>query len=351
MTIIQTRRLLKQATAGLLAAAFSLTASGQILNLPKSGLDLTDEDRKLTSGMYACINDRVQNGLPIREAVAQCNEQLSRLQEFIAANSAFGAGLIALGTKPSTTVPDVAGSCGGSADPTRSEDKAPKDGGAAEGEVIVTIGDIEVIERVNTSVDGKTVQTFEFNKPTVITGSSGGSKDGGTKQESGEGVCEAVADEARNVIAECNRTDWKNTVCQQIVALVNGCPDPTQIYVDPEQGYACGASADPETARVAYEGICRELARGGPDRDPCTPFDPNGAGMVFNGPPGDLCSDPKARTESDECFGVIEVRDPTGAKTWQEYVVWGQSVFGGPTFVFPTSGGGALPLACRLTRC
>lgn len=68
---------------------------------------------------------------------------------------------------------------------------------------------------------------------------------------------------------------------------MTGCPDPTYAYIDPEQGYACGATVDPAVV-----------------------------------------------VKAASCIAELEV-DSFGQTDIQSLIVFGMNVFGGPTVVLP----------------
>ena len=49
----------------------------------------------------------------------------------------------------------------------------------------------------------------------------------------GETPCEQALQAARELLRECQRTQWKDFRCQQLQAKMNNCPDPALILVDP----------------------------------------------------------------------------------------------------------------------
>src|SRR5205809_322994 len=62
------------------------------------------------------------------------------------------------------------------------------------------------------------------------------------------------------------RRQLKNTMAKK------SCPDPSLIYVDPEEGYSCGQEPNPEEVKAAWVAACEERQRGvGPEANPCVP--------------------------------------------------------------------------------
>ncbi len=152
-----------------------------------------------------------------------------------------------------------------------------------------------------------------------------------------ESPCDQALEAARTVLRECTRTDWKDPRCERLQARLNNCPDPTLIYVDPEQGYACGAKPDPEAVKNAWVKRCQEKVLYGPDTpNPCAPPTIDGSGHYGNGPIGDVCNDPHAylNPDSNDCAGTFTL---TGVSqpTVTEIAVWGMNRIGGPLIVFP----------------
>ncbi len=149
--------------------------------------------------------------------------------------------------------------------------------------------------------------------------------------------CEAVLQSAREFLAECHRTGWKSTQCQQLHAKVKGCPDPTQIYVDPDAGYACAAPVDPQLVIDAWTRQCEQRTTPGPDgTSPCTKPDVSTSGRIISADEDDICRNPLALTdpETDGCIKPIEV-DEFGQPGIGDLIVWGLGVFGGPIVVLP----------------
>jgi hypothetical protein len=149
--------------------------------------------------------------------------------------------------------------------------------------------------------------------------------------------CEEALQQAREFLYECNRTGWKSSECQQLEARMNRCPDPTQILVDPDQGYTCGLTADPLAVASAWKAKCEELKRGVDGTNPCEQpqIDPSFRKVIGNGG-FDPCTDPAARVdpESGACAGTL-VLPKLGEVDIQQLAVYGLHKFGGPIIVIP----------------
>src|SRR5262249_17688829 len=87
----------------------------------------------------------------------------------------------------------------------------------------------------------------------------------------GETPAEQALQPAPEFLYECNRTQWGSTECQQLQAKMNHCPDPTMIFVDPDQGYSCGVQFDPAAAKEAWVARCEQRAKFDPENNPCVP--------------------------------------------------------------------------------
>lgn len=150
-------------------------------------------------------------------------------------------------------------------------------------------------------------------------------------------ACAMVREAAREMVAECHRTGWKATPCQQLHAKMNGCPDPTRIYVDPDAGYACAPTVDPQLVIDAWTRLCEQNTTSGPEGgSPCHKPDPSASGRTMQGDDRVLCGNPIALTdpETDGCIAAIVV-DTFGDTDIGGLIVWGQGVFGGPIVVLP----------------
>jgi hypothetical protein len=173
------------------------------------------------------------------------------------------------------------------------------------------------------------------------TGQQTGQQGGGTKMTGNTSVCRDVMDSVRQTIAECNRTGWKHATCQSIIANVYRCPDPSQILVDPDQGYTCGAQPDPGAVIEAYNKLCARVVRtvegggaicgGGVEAPEGTT--PSGHLPIY-GPGSDtkrLCSDPRAMVDPEGELCAITFRDMDFGQPGVEevMVVWGDKLGGG----------------------
>lgn len=151
--------------------------------------------------------------------------------------------------------------------------------------------------------------------------------------------CEQALQYAREFLWECQRTNWKSYDCQALQAKTKHCPDPAQIYVDPEQGYSCGIKFDGEALKNAWVARCEQLKRPGPDGNPCEPPKVSGDGHYIEGKIGDICKDPRAYVDpnSEDCAAPIEIK-PFGLPDARELMVWGLNKLGGPVVVLPPRG-------------
>lgn len=191
-------------------------------------------------------------------------------------------------------------------------------------------------------------------------GSSGTSGTGGTHEPSGPGgtgvhqpggqsACTEALQKARELLFECNRTEWKSYECRQLQAKMNNCPDPALIMVDPEQGYTCGQKPDPATLKAAVDAWmlrCEELKRFDPSGpNPCEPPQIDPSGLIGNGKIGDVCNDPRAYVDPDnnDCVATLTITPPFGEPNLKQIAVWGLNKLGGPIIVLPPKGGGDSP--------
>ena len=155
----------------------------------------------------------------------------------------------------------------------------------------------------------------------------------------GESPCEQALQSARELLRECHRTQWKDFRCQQLQASMSGCPDPTLILVDPDQGYSCGAKVDPEAVKNAWVAKCEKRVKFGPDGpNPCEPPMIDRAGRFGQGKMGDICGNPYAQTDpnQDEC-STVTIGKQFGEIDIQELIVVFLNKFGGPIVVIPTN--------------
>jgi hypothetical protein len=151
--------------------------------------------------------------------------------------------------------------------------------------------------------------------------------------------CQEALQYAREFLWECQRTKWKSYDCQALQAKMQRCPDPAQIYVDPEQGYSCGTKFDGEALKNAWVARCEQLKRPGPDSNPCEPPKVDADGHYIEGKIGDICKDPAAYIDphSEECAAPIEIK-PFGQPDLRQLMVWGLNKLGGPVVVLPPRG-------------
>ena len=151
--------------------------------------------------------------------------------------------------------------------------------------------------------------------------------------------CQEALQYAREFLWECQRTNWKSYECQALQAKMNRCPDPAQIYVDPEQGYSCGIKFDAEALKNAWVARCEELKRPGPEGNPCEPPKVDDAGHYIEGKLRDICKDPAAYVdpESEQCSTPLVIK-PFGRPDVQQLMVWGLNKLGGPVVVLPPRG-------------
>ena len=165
--------------------------------------------------------------------------------------------------------------------------------------------------------------------------------DGGTavaRPVGGESPCDQALQAAREVLGECMRSGWRSPDCQSLAAKMNGCPDPSLIYVDPDAGYTCRQTIDPKTIKDAWVARCQELMRpvpGGPD--PCEPPSVDQLGRyIGTRNPNVQCKNPYALYDpgQSDCYAELTIQDT--APNLQKLYVWALNKFGGPIVVFPT---------------
>jgi hypothetical protein len=165
--------------------------------------------------------------------------------------------------------------------------------------------------------------------------SSAGSGSGGSQHGTRDSVCQKALQQAREFLYECNRNGWKTTQCQQLNAKMNGCPDPTLILVDPEQGYTCGDTPDPMAVVIAAREKCQQLKRGVDGTDPCGI--PSFDGMTLTAQSLDICSDPVAYVDPENGACITTLTLPDMGTDVQEIIVFALNKFGGPVIVLPTN--------------
>jgi hypothetical protein len=164
--------------------------------------------------------------------------------------------------------------------------------------------------------------------------------DGYVRAAQDESDCAQSLRETREFLWECFRTNWKSDACQQLQARMNDCPDPEQIYIDPEQGYSCAPSFDTEELKNAWIAQCEALVHPvDPDTNPCIPPQPDKSGRYLYEPESNSCGGPLVLVdpESDSCFATLEVQ-PFGVPDIQHLIVWGMNHLGGPIVVLPPRG-------------
>jgi hypothetical protein len=159
-----------------------------------------------------------------------------------------------------------------------------------------------------------------------------------TVRPAGEGsACSEIMAGARELLRECHRTAWKSQPCASLLAKMNGCPDPALIYVNPEEGYSCGAKADPEAVKNAWVANCEKYVKYGPGgENPCEPPVVEGSGRAIRTHTGGVCSDPEALVDPEQnaCVGTLEV-STFGQASVQEIIFIGLDKIGGPIVVLP----------------
>jgi hypothetical protein len=162
-----------------------------------------------------------------------------------------------------------------------------------------------------------------------------------------ENSCSDALQFAREFLFECNRNEWSSYECERIRAKMFKCPDPAQIYVDPEQGYQCAPEMDKEALKNAWVAKCEELKRPGPDgNNPCAPPQVgDDARYIIADKMDGLCNDPYAYIDpySEECAGTLVIQRPFGEPNLQELLVWGLNKLGGPVVVLPPRGDDSVP--------
>jgi hypothetical protein len=131
---------------------------------------------------------------------------------------------------------------------------------------------------------------------------------------------------------------------------MNNCPDPTKIYVDPDQGYVCGKNPDANTIeefKNAWVAQCEKVSHPvGPDTNPCQPPEIDDPCRYIKAHMPSVCG-PNAHPDFPEAC-IVKVKLEThyfGEVTLQELAVFRLNKFGGPIFVLPPKGE-ALERAC-----
>lgn len=206
----------------------------------------------------------------------------------------------------------------------------------------------EAQQKAKQDPNKKPIKTQEPAAGTAVAGDANGADDGSTAVANTAGeisTCIQVLQAARELLAECHRTGWKSTECQQLHAKMNGCPDPTLIYVDPESGYACAPPVDPQLVIDAWTKMCERNVTPGPDGgSPCHKPNPSESGRILHGDETEICSSQIAYVDPEQagCFVPLEV-DDFGRPDLNGLIVWGQGVFGGPIVVLPQIGPSPFP--------
>jgi hypothetical protein len=109
-----------------------------------------------------------------------------------------------------------------------------------------------------------------------------------------------------------------------------------KILVDPDAGYACGATFDAEAVKDAWVKRCQTRVRYGPgDNNPCVPPDVQNGGRYVKGDSTAICSNPRAYVDpaSGACIAPIELA-PIGPDL-NEIIVVALDKIGGPIVVLP----------------
>ena len=160
----------------------------------------------------------------------------------------------------------------------------------------------------------------------------------------GEAVCEEVANNARQLLAECARTQWHNAACEVLKSKLGHCVDPRFAYVDPEQGTICAELPDPQLVVDAYVAQCKSNTDGGTACAPPKP--PDGTTPTWSGTSAtDLCRNPRAQIDPDSgtCVVPLQVVDPTHPTSIQQLIVIIYNAVGGPAIVLPKTGRDPVP--------
>jgi hypothetical protein len=163
---------------------------------------------------------------------------------------------------------------------------------------------------------------------------------GGITRPAPSNACQDALQEAREFLGQCQMTEWKSAECQSLKARLEGCPDPSLIYVDPEQGYSCRPNIDPQALRQAWMDRCEQLKRPTVDgSNPCSPpqvdsdsrfVEPGDRNQVCGGP--QVYVTPDVEPQDRSCVHVLQL--PTFEKSLQQIYVWGLNNLGGPIVVF-----------------
>jgi hypothetical protein len=87
----------------------------------------------------------------------------------------------------------------------------------------------------------------------------------------------------RRQMWECEQSGWAPGPCEELLNRLNGCPDMTTIYPNPDTGEInCGSvEVDPGTVEKAYRLVCEALVLpSDPDKDPCSPANATGEALT-----------------------------------------------------------------------
>jgi hypothetical protein len=312
--------------------------------------------------LLGCLLAARQAGGVTAAAVKSCEEEVPKIGSMGFDSLAIDSMLTG---RTAFSAPTLVSSCGGG-DPKRSET-----GGEVGGYGVVVNGDTKSVTVVTpgkitiyqpdmtltievgpiTSVDGGTkAGTDGGTKAGTDGGTKGGTdggakggtdggvkggKDGGVKTPGSVSTCALVLAEALNVLAQCENRQWTGAGCEKLQARMRGCPDPTHIMVDPDQGYVCRATVDAEAVKDAAVRACESRTTPGPTGgSPCTP--PNVDDKGFFHDSGDICSNPKANVSPDgeTCIVPLVVRAPPGAgqPDITALIIWARKTLGGPIF-------------------
>jgi hypothetical protein len=285
----------------------------------------------------SCVFGGIQAGLLLNQALEACRPDAARLADL-------ASGVNDLSTVPIQVRPDesasaagnVAAACGGG-DPRVSAGDGGVDPDAnyqdASGTSWYCSGDVCTHLEEPTLTDNRTL----WEKIKDYFSGDDDAEDAGAERTSGENACMEAIAEATRVLSECNRTGWQNGECQALFARLNGCADPGLIYVDPDQGYACGEKLDAEAARQAFEDLCNERKRPGPDGSPCGPPEIEEGAVFAALDTQDICKNPYAHVEPEACTLEIAIPEPD-KNTWQAILAFGLTKLGGPGTLMPAPG-------------
>ena len=288
--------------------------------------------------LLGCILAARHAGGVIAQAVKSCEEEVPKIESVGLDSLAIDSMLTG---KTGYSAPNLVSVCGGG-DPRKSET-----GVEVGGYGVVVDGKTEtitVIKPDKITIYGRDMTlTFQVGPLTSVAGGTKGGTDGGVKGGKDGGVktpgslsaCAMVLVEAVNVLAQCEDRQWKGAGCEQLSARMHGCPDPTHIMVDPDQGYVCRAAVDAEAVKAAAVKACESRTTPGPTGgSPCTP--PNVDDKGFFHDSGDICSNPQANVSPDgeTCIVPLIIRAPPGVgqQDITALIIWARKTLGGPIF-------------------